>query len=613
MARRSAKSASPAGATLTRGASDTGALPAFSLPAPAFALFAALALTAALRVLAPLLPGRAWWGVDLARDIPAPAFWLPWAAFALTLAATPLSGAIAARLPAPRAWHAAVFALALAALAWSFPERAFVTGDTSLRHGAFTAAEHPETIVPQALPADLLLHHALPRAIAARTPLSAEDAGRAWGALLACAWAFAAASLSRAVAKRPAAAWAAAAAAAFTAQLALHNGYGKAIVEMNLCVLVTAGALFGVARGNRRALGVLGVAVALALLLHRSAFALLPAWVAALALAATLPADRRPAPLAWAFALAPLGALAATGARVWKTLTTFDVARHAMAASDASGAASAGRDVHFGAWLSAAFAPGALLDALQTLLLTAPLALLALAFVARRDALRRRETWAALALAAPQLALLVFVRPQQGLFRDWDVFVSAGVAVSALVAWLVAEAIEEAPGAAWLALPVMLAAAAPAVQWAAHQSDAARALERAASVLAGPPERGADVRAAGFDHLGMMFLARGDYARADDALGRSVDAAPNPRVVVQWGMCAALRNEPALARDRYLRAVELNPALTVGWKGVAASASALGDANAMSRAVEALERLAPNDPTTRDARAWLEANRPAAR
>ena len=181
------------------------------------------------------------------------------------------------------------------------------------------------------------------------------------------------------------------------------------------------------------------------------------------------------------------------------------------------------------------------------------------------------------------------------------------------VAWLVAEAIEEAPGAAWLALPVMLAAAAPAVQWAAHQSDAARALERAASVLAGPPERGADVRAAGFDHLGMMFLARGDYARADDALGRSVDAAPNPRVVVQWGMCAALRNEPALARDRYLRAVELNPALTVGWKGVAASASALGDANAMSRAVEALERLAPNDPTTRDARAWLEANRPAAR
>ena len=607
MARRSATSASPAGATPTRGASVTGALPAFSLPAPALALFAALAATAALRAIAPLLPGRAWWGVDLARDLPAPAFWLPWAALALSLAAAPLSGAIAARLPAPRAWHAAVFALALAALAWSFPERAFVTGDTSLRHGAFTTAEHPETLVPQALPADLLLHHALPRAIAARTPLSAENAGRAWGALLACAWAFAAASLARTVASRPAAVWAAAAAAAFTAQLALHNGYGKAIVEMNLCVLVAAGALFGVARGERRALGVLGAAIAIALLLHRSAFALLPAWVVALALAATQPADRRPAPLAWAFALAPLGALAATGARAWRTLTTFDASRHAVAASGASGAA------HGTSWLSAALAPAALLDALQALLLTAPLALLALALFARRDASRRRETWAALALVAPQLALLLFVRPQQGLFRDWDVFVSAGVAVSALVAWLVAEAIEEAPRAAWLALPVMLAAAAPAVQWAAHQSDATRALERAASVLAGPPERSADVRAAGFDHLGMMFLTRGDYARADDALGRSVEAAPNPRVVVQWGMCAALRNEPALARDRYLRAVELNPGLAVGWKGVAAAASALGDANAMSRAVEALERLAPDDPTTRDARAWLEANRPAAR
>lgn len=563
------------------------------MPAPAFALFVALAVTALVRLLAPLAPGRWLWGVDLARDLPAWAFLPAWLALAVALAWPALSGLVVARAGTPRWPHALVIALFLAALTWVFPERAFVTGDTSLRHGAFAGLEHPEMFVPQALPADLALHHALPRAAGHAFGVTHEMAGRLWGLGLAIVWTFAAWFLARAIARTPAAAWAAFAAVLFGAQLALLNGYAKATVEMNVCVLVLAAAMLALARQGRQ-LGIAGVAIALALVLHRSAVALLPAWFAALALGATAPRTSRPTLADWLFAATPLAALAWVGPRVWKTFVTFDAAKHAPHGLTT-------------------LAPVELNDAAQTLLLLAPLALLAFGWFARPGAWRRRESVALAALVLPQLALLLFVRPQQGLFRDWDVYVSAGIALSALVAWLVAEALDETPKAAWLALPVLLAASAPAVQWLAHQSDKPRALARCSDLLIGPPARPADVRASGYDHLGMMWMAAGDHPRADQAFQRSIEAAPNPRVLVEQGMNASLVGNYAAARDLYDRAVALNPDLTMGWKGLATCASALGDAAAMERALVGMHRLLPNDPLTRDAESWLEANRPAAR
>ncbi|MBI5170705.1 MAG: hypothetical protein HZA61_14545 [Candidatus Eisenbacteria bacterium] len=563
------------------------------MPAPLRYVFAALAVTALLRAVAPLVPGRWLWGIDLARDLPAAAFWPAWLALAAALAWPALSATVIARLPAPRWPHALVLSLLLAALTWAFPERAFVTGDTTLRHGAFAQLEHPEQFTPQAMPADLALHHALPRAAAARYGITYDTAGRIWGLGLAIAWTFVAWMLARTVARTPAGTWAAFGAAAFGAQLALFNGYAKATVDMNLCVLVLAAALLALARHGRR-LGVAGLAIAAALVLHRSAVALLPAWFAALALGATAPRESRPRPLEWLLAAAPLAALAAVGPRMWRTFTTFDSAKHAPHGLSA-------------------FAPVELNDSLQTLLLLAPLALLAGLWFLRAGWWRRRESLALAALVLPQVALLLFVRPQQGLYRDWDVYVSVGIAVSALVAWLVAEALDETPSAAWLALPVLLAAAVPSVQWLAHQSDRARALARASDVLIGPPTRPADVRAAGYDHLGMMWMASGDRAEADRAYARSIEAAPNPRLFVQRGMNASLAGDYAAAREHYARAVELNPELTLAWRGLATCASALGDVPTMEHALVGLRRLLPNDPFTRDAEAWLQANRPAAR
>ncbi|MFN8586933.1 MAG: hypothetical protein U0704_03950 [Candidatus Eisenbacteria bacterium] len=569
------------------------ALPFTELPAPARALFLLLAATALLRALAPLVPGRWLWGVDLAHDLAPLAFWPAWLALAATLAWPALSGRLVAVAGRPRWPHALALAALVAALAWMFPEHAFVTGDTSLRHGAFARLEHPEQFAPQALPADLALHHALPRAMAAALGVPHELAGRLWGLALAFAWVFAAWFLARAVARSAAGTWAALAAAAFGAQLALLNGYAKSTVEMNVCVLVLAAALLALARDGRR-LGVAGLAVAIALVLHRSAIALVPAWLAALALGATAKRDARPSVGDWLLAATPLAAFVVVGPRMWTTFRSFDATRHAPLG------------LH-------AFAPAALGDAVQTLLLLAPLALLALALFARAAWWRRREVLALAALVLPQLALLVFVRPQQGLFRDWDVYVGAGVALSALVAWLVAEALDETPAAAWLALPVLLAAAPTAIQWLAHQSDMPRALARASDLLAGPPARTANERASGYDHLGMMWMAAGDHANADRAFARAVEAAPNPRLFVQWGMNSTMAGDYAAAREHYARAVSLNPDLTMGWKGLATCASALGDVPAMEQALVGLRRLLPNDPLTHDAEAWLQTNRPAPR
>ncbi|MCE9628366.1 MAG: hypothetical protein K8R56_10675, partial [Candidatus Eisenbacteria bacterium] len=57
----------------------------------------------------------------------------------------------------------------------------------------------------------------------------------------------------------------------------------------------------------------------------------------------------------------------------------------------------------------------------------------------------------------------------------------------------------------------------------------------------------------------------------------------------------------------------LNPNLPTAWRGMAAAASATGDRAAMEQAVRELARLVPDDPTLRDARAWLEADDSAQR
>ncbi|HET9707654.1 MAG TPA: tetratricopeptide repeat protein, partial [Gemmatimonadales bacterium] len=229
---------------------------------------------------------------------------------------------------------------------------------------------------------------------------------------------------------------------------------------------------------------------------------------------------------------------------------------------------------------------------------------------------RTRSDRGALALAAlalPPLALLLFVQPQQGLPRDWDVFAFAGVALAAIVAWRAAAVLASEPRARWLAVPLAVSAAVPALQFAALQTDNVRTWARAESILIGPPPRDPSERARGLSTMGMMHFGRGDYVRALALFERSADAAPNPRTFAQMGMALTMMDRPQDALARYRHSVALDTDLVIGWRGVAAAASAVGDRDAMRDAVRAIERLEPGSDVLPDMRAWLEANPEAAK
>ena len=299
---------------------------------------------------------------------------------------------------------------------------------------------------------------------------------------------------------------------------------------------------------------------------------------------------RRPANLLGT--LAPLVSLVIVTPRLVHVLGTFDSEHHLAGG--------------LGHTLLAALSPSHLVDIAHTSCLLVPLVALlpVLCFVPPRPPLR--EALALVALILPPLGLMLVVLPQQGLPRDWDVFAFAGVALAAAVAWRVAAVLGATPRARWLAVPLAASAAVPALQFAALQFDAPRMWARAESILIGPPARDASERARGLSTMGLMHYGRGQYAEALPLFERSADAAPNPRTYVDMGKTLTLLGRPAEAMVRYRHAVTLDPDLVMGWRGVAAAASALGDRQSMLDAVHALERLEPEGDVLRDARTWLE-------
>jgi tetratricopeptide (TPR) repeat protein len=547
----------------------------------------------ALRALAAGLPGRYLWGLDLARDM-SPLVAGLGLALPLAFHVPAAARAVARRMPrTPRAQDAIAVALAgcLALFMFAHPDRSLYVGDAGLRHGAFASVEQPEKFAVQAMRGDLVLHHDLPRWLSEHTPWSVEQVGRLQGALLALLAGLAGWRLARALDAKGELLLAVAAIAACTGALALDNGYGKASVEVACLTGIAAVGVIEAARAGA-GLGTLGACVAVGLLLHRSALALLPAWLVSVALVVRAGMWRKPAAIAGA--LAPLAALAVVGPRLVQVLGSFDRERHFSGGLAAT--------------LALGLAPAHLVDVLHTLCLLVPLLLLLPLLWLLPPRPPARESVALAAFVLPPLALLLVVLPQQGLPRDWDVFAFAGVALAAALAWRVAAVLGDGSRARWLALPLALSAAVPALQFAALQTDSARTWARAESILIGPPARDASERARGLSTIGMMHYGRGEYEKALALFARSAEAAPNPRTYAEMGLALTMLQRWPEAMARYRHAVTLDPDLLIGWRGVAAAASAVGDRDAMLDALHALERLAPDNDALPDMRAWLEAN-----
>jgi hypothetical protein len=385
---------------------------------------------------------------------------------------------------------------------------------------------------------------------------------------------------------------------ACTGALALDNGYGKASVEVACLTGLAAVGVLRAARapalGNDGSTGLatVGACVALGLLLHRSALALLPAWAIAVALVVRAGTWRQPAAIAGA--LAPLVSLAIVGPRLFQVMTTFDRERHL-----------AGGFAHT---LASGLAPAHLADVAHTLGLLVPLGLLLPLLLLLPPRPPARESLALALYALPPLALMFVVLPQQGLPRDWDVFALAGVALGR------GGGLAGGRGVGRAAARALAGAAAGGERRLPGAPVRGAAVGCRANV--GPrrvdPDRPAGARRlrarAGLEHDGMMHYGRGEYANALALFERSAEAAPNPRTFVEMGMALSQMQRWPEALVRYRLAVSLNPDLVTGWRGVAAAASALGDRGAMVDALNALERLQPDSDVLLDIRAWLEAN-----
>jgi tetratricopeptide (TPR) repeat protein len=579
---------------VSRSAADASVRP---LDAAAMAVAVLLTASLAARALATAVSSATLWGLDVPAHL-APAWaWIPWGLAALALwPAVGVRAGAGLRRAAPDARFGIVLGLALVALVLLLPDRTRFVGDASLRFGNLFADESPTRLFPQATPLDVALHFHLPRMLGRIGHVPPAVVPALLGALWAAGLAGVAVYGARALGARGAAVVAVAAALAFGGGLALCTGYLKAFLGLSVLTTLAGVAALRVARQGR-GLAALGVAVAGALALHRSGLALTPLWLATLAVAVGARRALVPwrAPATWTGMVLPAMVLALMAGRFAAVLAGFDLAHHVTTPAV----------TRAGGPLAAAFAGRHLLDAANVLLFLAPAAplMLAVPFVARRSA--RTELVLLAALVAPWLAVVLLVHPQQGIYRDWDVFAPAGAACAVAAAWAIARALDDPRAAAWLGPAAALAVAAPVLQLLVLQADPARALVRIESRLEQEPGIPADERAATWDFIGMRELGLGRDADAERALRKAVEAAPNPRLIVEWGVALlSLRDYPR-ALDAFRRAARLDPDLIGAWRGLATAASALGDHDELARAANGIERLAPGDPMVIEARRAL--------
>ncbi len=560
----------------------------------ALALWLALAALAVARA-ALAFDDTMWgWGFGLVRFVaPGPA-WTLWALAALALVppvarlAYPALAALGRRLDRAVPATYALAALAGATLVWALPDRVRFVGDFLLRFGTAERALQPSALFPQALPLDVLLHYDLLRLLDGAFRVDVNTSARVIGALEAGLLAVLAVAFARALGQRGAFAVTTAGIVFFGGFLGMFTGYGKAIAEVAL--LTAAVAVFGL-RVIREGRGLLPLSacVAAGFVLHRSTLGLLPAlglcWVLALRTPSSpVQWSRR---TTWLAAALPLVTLAVMLPRILATFATMDPVHFASAEIAARGGL-------FGAM----FAGARGVDLLNVVGLLSPIALaLPLGLVALgRWGVHGREGALLAALALPWVAMLLFLHPPQGMFRDWDNFSAAALSLSLMSAWLVSLAARGARGWAWLCVPALLGAAAPSVQWLLHNADRMRGLERVETYLREPPPRSEEERAKTWDFLGIRYAQLDRWERSAAAMAEAAALAPSPRVLLQWASAEQARGNDVAAQDVYRRLLRLAPGETRGWYGLAFVSWRLGDLRECRRAAEELLRLRPGDP-----------------
>ena len=483
----------------------------------------------------------------------------------------------------PLFWAGAV----LAAIGLA-PDRLHFLGDWLMRRGAVMQREDLATLFPQALPLDLFLHVSLPRRLVDWTGIDSETVARLLGAVEALALALIGAGFARVLELPRSASFAAAATIAFGGALALFTGYNKAASEM--VVIVAAAGLFAtMAVRTGRGLLPLAIVTAIGLSLHRLGLALLPVFVGTAVLWLRLHgghgAWRRPIALA-ALAL-PWIALAVIGPKVASLVLGFDATHHLPGAAG-------------GSWWSV-LSGARLLDRVNAIAVLAPLALATLALpLALRSSLRRPEMLVLLALALPLAAIALIVQPQQGVFRDLDVFAPAAVAASLLAALLVGWFLERNERVAWLAVPAAALAITSTIGWLTLNHDVTRGGAWVRGFVDEAPRRSPTERALTWDYLGYRAMEEDRWMDAAIAWSHAAEMAPSPRILTLWGMAETMSGDLPRARDLYRRSLSLDSGQRMALRGLASTSFRLGDYDEARVAVRRLQQMNIHAPELPD-------------
>ncbi len=420
-------------------------------------------------------------------------------------------------------------------MALALPDRTHFLGDAMLRSGAVARGlllQH----FPQSLPGDVFLHQDVPRTLAA-TGLGLWPAQRVIGACEAFLLGWSALKIARAVSLPRSPDLLLMVPLVAQGTFVMTTAMGKGCTEVALAGMAMFAMGIEQSRIGRKSAGP-ELALLAALAMHRSALALLPMYLLLRfdREGRDGSSDRRSRMIPFAQLLLLIGGFCLLP-RYAATIAGFDVPHHL----------TSGRLNLLQTTLLRFSTPLWWLDRFNAVALVAPAAGLLLLgpFAARVSA---REQRLALSSIIAAVGIILTIEPQQGSFRDLDVFVPSGALITCVAVWLLGFVSESASGRL-LRSAVLANSVMTILGYLLVMTIPAFGLTRIERIAQGPPHRDPSVRAQLWETLGDRYTLDGDNAAALGAYRRALREVPSPRREMSALVTAAAVRDPEVLQS----------------------------------------------------------------